>query len=148
MFGEPFRYLQRYYKVPRKISQSLSKWSFSKISFWRENSTHWDRFTYYYNNVFLEWIFLFRSYQKNCRHCTIMLDSYRKLLVNNSWQCHQKHDKMKLSFSDIEANIGKMRKFLKSEFGRDRKSLKFSVKVKFWRKLHFERLWEIFLGPL
>ena len=25
MFGESFRYLQRYYKVPRKISQSLSK---------------------------------------------------------------------------------------------------------------------------
>ena len=28
MFVEPFRYLQRYFKIPRKISQSLSKWSF------------------------------------------------------------------------------------------------------------------------
>ena len=28
MFGEPFKYLQNYYKVQRKISQSLSKWSF------------------------------------------------------------------------------------------------------------------------
>ena len=64
--------------------------------------------------------FFWEVIKKHCRHCRVMLYLCKRLLVNNSWQCHQKHDKMKLSFSDIEANMGKMRETLKSEFGRDR----------------------------
>ena len=42
-----------------------------------------------------------------------------------------------VSFVDIEANIGKMRETLKSDLGRDRKRLKFFVRLEFSRKTLF-----------
>ena len=66
-----------------------------------------------------------------------MLYVCKRLPNSNCLQRQQKHDHMTLSSSDIEANIGKMRETLKSDLGRDRKRLKFFVRLEFLRKTSF-----------
>ena len=81
--------------------------------------------------------FFSNDMRKVSRHCTVMLYVCKRLRNNTSLQWHQKHDHMTLSSSDIEANIGKMRETLKSDLGRDRKRLKFFVRLEFLRKTSF-----------
>ena len=86
---------------------------------------------------FLSETFFSNAMRKVSKHCTVMLYVCKKLHNSNSLQRHQKHDHMTLSSSDIEANIGKMRETLKSDLGRDRKRLKFFVRLEFLRKTSF-----------
>ena len=63
---------------------------------------------------FLSETFFSKAMRKGSRHCTVMLYIPKRLPKGNSSQRYQKYDHMTLLLLDIEANMGKMCKTLKS----------------------------------
>ena len=142
MFGEPFRYLEKYHTVPKKFLRAFKNEAFLKNSNLTKNFDSLLETDLHTTTIvcFLSETFFSNAMRKLSKHCTVMLYVCKRLPNSNCLQRQQKHDHMTLSSSDIEANIGKMRETLKSELGRDHRRLNFFVRLAFLRKTLFQKL--------
>ena len=139
MFREPFRYLEQYHTVTRKVSQSFWNKVFLKNANPTKNFDSLLETDLHTTTIvcFLSETFFSNAMRKLSKHCTVMLYVCKRLPNSNCLQRQQNHEHMALSSSDIETNIEKMRETLKSELGRDHQRLKFFVRLEFLRKSLF-----------